>query len=514
MSVYFDRIEAYSDHMYNFRNPESFGPKLDISRAPEDSLQSHHSDKLQGKNLNHGDNYLIPLEDYDGKVLDLLRRHESKGGSLLAVAVILDVEVGIKPYFERGYICNHSSVAKTSAVKPDIKPDFGASETEDAVDGLKSWPAIYLRTTRSLESVREINDNLHQFRQGYNNWSGSNGRSGARRRNVPKLHFSTGYLSPSRKSQPTKTGSHPLLQSHKESKDITEEAPAQTNFKHHASIQRTHIDSLGKIAEYWPEDVKLSWPLAEWPNIISVLIQKKEEPIYENLSNGGGMSLTNITRDAFMHRDSNNKSESFGISGSPIEALNSKHFAQDNPQQKKNSFLLSLDKKKNRTMELISQNHIEPCSTTNDTYPAVTNPSIINERVSSVYHVSQIDAQSWIIVISKDEEEKKTRRTKGLTDSEINLFLEEMSSKLRSDYLFSSVAIAKARSESLKLSQKTLPEADQGPRHTLKNFWGRIGNLHIEQNELLVKIKNMIGSNKNAENAAWPQFLPADTNKY
>lgn len=553
MSIYFDRTEAFSSHVYNFRTPESFisdnmdvsqnmlksdrsymAPtnfrSIDMSKPSASSAETSDDKTINRHNLNPSKRF-VSIEDYDKTILDFLRKHDSKGGSILAVAVLLDVKVGSKPYFERGFMCGATSYSKNnrgSDKTNEIETSYSFF-SDESVDGIQSWPAIYLRTTQSLRHIKTLKENNQ------NVGVGSNARNTSSRSlmkmNVPKINFSSGYLSSPKDQLASKTGSSQSQTANHESKLAGEEITTDPSSRENSSMNRTWIDSSQKCSVYWPKSDEINWPLIEWPNVVSLLMEKKSAPINHNVTTQGGMALLNIAREPFTHRETRLKQGPSGRKESCDETVTTdspKPLSRHNSENTRNSNQGEIPVKDNNTAvnerprrrqrqpsrsRLFS--HIKTSSfdlssidlNSNSTSNLTSAGSSQNHgNFTSVYHAVQIDFHSWMVIFSKEEEGRRFRRSPGLSDAEIRTFLDEMSSKLRSDHLFSFQTVAKARKDSQQVEISMVKEPSLVPSVSSTNLWSGIGRLDIEKKQFVKSLKKMVGLDT-VEGTSWNNFI-------
>eukprot|EP00591_Stephanopyxis_turris_P010863 CAMPEP_0195509992 /NCGR_PEP_ID=MMETSP0794_2-20130614/2771_1 /TAXON_ID=515487 /ORGANISM="Stephanopyxis turris, Strain CCMP 815" /LENGTH=258 /DNA_ID=CAMNT_0040637335 /DNA_START=450 /DNA_END=1223 /DNA_ORIENTATION=+ len=174
------------------------------------------------------------IEDYDQMIRDFLLKLDGGSGSIITAAVVFDVNGGSSlPSFELGFICEHGNARmKTTTQTGDgdhgddnerTNPDCDKGSSR-RVDGLSSWPAIYMRTTYRTVQTR----NKSRFTNGTMNkkarpqshaGSVSSGNishkktSGTRKRCTSasfsrgNLSSSDGGLDPSIQQSPPSTGS-------------------------------------------------------------------------------------------------------------------------------------------------------------------------------------------------------------------------------------------------------------------------------------------------------------------
>lgn len=140
LPIYFDRVNAFSGPLYGF-----------------DSRPARSA--IEGKN-------------WSGQVLSFLRKQEKLGGPDTVVAVVLDAAATNNLNFERGFVLSPTSTLKHSSQQ--LTDNMG----QHAFDIRVLWPAVYMRSTTTLNAVSKDN-HMGSERSSLNHLSLVNLRSSA-----------------------------------------------------------------------------------------------------------------------------------------------------------------------------------------------------------------------------------------------------------------------------------------------------------------------------------------------
>jgi hypothetical protein len=193
LPVYFDRTQAFSSALYGY----------------DTGLF------MQGKTVE---------TDWNAAVVELLRRQE-KGGSPMAVALVLDASTAGTHHVERGL--------QFASLSPQGAADAGAD------DARHRWPAVYMRSTQRLTDAAQPSSR-------------------------PTLaRGSSGYMTSS--SQGSMLQNWSIVGS-------SSSASLTSSVKAKAPL----VLSKATVLEYAPDSGRVAWPHSDW-NRLSVLLQNRQQ---------------------------------------------------------------------------------------------------------------------------------------------------------------------------------------------------------------------------------------------
>jgi len=236
MLLYFDRIQSYSNFVSERKNSSS---NLNSSLQDIDETQD-----LDGKSEGQDNMDLISI------IHDFMYRHHQKGGPLLTFALVYDAEQGSAPTFERGFIVENDD-----------------DDSTEGVDGLQSWPAIFLRSTRGLmKSTVDV--------------------SPGRRKTLTSIGEKEPLMGLDKKHW--RSNSHGT-QSSIDSDDSKSTDFGYTHWEHKSSFsimleavkdggKGSDIQLLetGKEHEYWAAS-RMEWPNSIWHNVVSLFVDASRQ---------------------------------------------------------------------------------------------------------------------------------------------------------------------------------------------------------------------------------------------
>lgn len=178
---------------------------------------------------------------------DFMYRHHQKGGPLLTFALVYDAEQGSAPTYERGFM---------------VENDDDDDNSIEGADGLQSWPAIFLRSTRSLiKSGDDISPGRRKTLTSI--------REKEQLKGVDKKHWrsnSHGTASSIDSDDSRSIDFGYTHWEHKSSFSIILEA-----VKDGGKGSDMQLLETGKEHEYWAAG-RMEWPNSIWHNIVSLLI--------------------------------------------------------------------------------------------------------------------------------------------------------------------------------------------------------------------------------------------------
>ena len=242
MSVYFDRIDTLSLIVNKF-NKDTI-PKNNNSFSTKALYKDNSSDLEQIKETEISDKSV----DHDSKILNFLEKLESKGIPPVAIAIVFDAEVGSQPHFEQGFICPNRIGSNQNYAAQFY--ELHSLVSNEVVDGLRSWPAIYLRST------------AHST---FSNGAPIRGKD-LKKPSCAKLsHLST---------SPSFDGSLNKARNHAASFLSFKSYQGRKNFSNDVKEKeesKNVLLPLVKYSEYWPSSGNKIWPHYEWPSMISLL---------------------------------------------------------------------------------------------------------------------------------------------------------------------------------------------------------------------------------------------------
>eukprot|EP00978_Attheya_sp_CCMP212_P010096 scaffold24247_cov54-Attheya_sp.AAC.6 len=425
MPIVFDRIDAFSSPLHGFTKHlmelEGSSSRLDRETCKTSSKEARKADKKLAKKVEQ--RRIGMTEDHEASIRDFMRKHESKGGSRVAVCVVLDAAGAQEYNFERGYSTRQSTM---------IESKEDQSENED------HWPAIFIRSSQQSGGSSHMSDAI----LGGSSSGMVSILHNARKRSMlgsrDRISTSESHGSAQRKaSSHAKSSSFSFVRpsSHKRGS-----ADSSTNDSVH-SLPDTRLNAL----EYSPSSGKANWPHTEWSTLVRIVTDHSLEELKEH----EGEFRRAITSSDKMLEANKHLSQHSDEATSLLDTVN---FVK----QMGNSLS---DGMSDTTME----SGIES--------PMTSQAQAI---VPSVFHMVQISKFIHMVVIVEGGVDKwhNRRRSKGLPDEEIRSFLNIMASKLCVNHLFGYREVVNARATA-RQTDLTGADRDMSMKHLSNN--GTVG---------------------------------------
>ena len=493
MPIFFDRIDAYSSAAFGFKKQRSSpsSGSTDMGKEPDSPQRPAVSPARPG--WWHGSNLAEEMSSNEEIVTDLLHRQENRNGPPLAVAVVFNAGDNVLPLFEQGFICQEEDDA---VVGSGCFYDDHLISSPDRVNGLRSWPAIYLRTTvRSGTTLGEPSSGIIRSRGNRSMVSLSqlllnpSGKSSSVSEIGSSQGLGQGMLAghlrpvPPQAGQLIKPTQLPLLPRGTSNRKLAIDGNGD------GFAQNFGPNPKVKFSEYWLPPGNRVWPHMEWPNIVSLLFDEYRsrlkkvqvtEDCYGAASSSGG---------AFTYREAPYrqipKSGIFSGEDAVTPTYNNVELA---PQPG----LISIAS----NSSMIRRSSVTSVSSVMDGEAYESSPTMSHSPhqpqslLPSAYHIIRINEMMWIVVIVKGEEDRwHRRRQRGLSDEEIRSFLQEMALRLSMDDVFSPLSVVNA-----KLAARQL----RPHNFSLSNFWSGNGWRDIETDQFLSNMKNVFGMKTNS----------------
>jgi hypothetical protein len=427
MPIVFDRIDAFSSPLHGFTKHlmelEGSSSRLDRETSKTSSKEARKADMKLAKKVEQ--RRIGMTEDHEASIRDFMRKHESKGGSRVAVCVVLDAAGAQEYNFERGYSTRQSPIIESKEDQSEHNEDH--------------WPAIFIRSSQQSGGSNNMSDVILG--------GSSSGMVSilhhARKRNMmgsrDRISTSESHGSSQRKSSSHgKSSSFSFVRppSHKQ-----RSTDSSINDSVH-SLPDTRLNAL----EYSPSSGKANWPHTEWSTLVRIVTEHSSKEVKEH-EGEFGRAIT---------------SRPAGSSDKMLEA--NKHLPQHSEEA---TSLLDTVNFVKQMGHSLSDGMIDTSMETGSESPTPIQAQAI---VPSVFHMVQISKFLHMVVIVEGGVDKwhNRRRSKGLPDEEIRSFLNIMASKLCVNNLFGYSEVVNARATA-RQTDLTGADRDMSMKHLSKN---------------------------------------------